>query len=153
MRLLFILRVVSLANSYNSHILQVNHIPASFYIVQSHAWGPTPFVSKEGRSYYVLLIDDYSRFTWTDVISWSVQLFATIVCTQLDSPIRAFCGDSAGEYISDVHRHYICYQGYSSTVLLLRCSLRMVSLSVSIATFLRQLMLYFLLVSFQDPPS
>ncbi|KAJ4776116.1 hypothetical protein LUZ62_060373 [Rhynchospora pubera] len=33
-------------------------------IVYSDVWGPSPFVSNNGFRYYIIFVDDFSRFTW-----------------------------------------------------------------------------------------
>ena len=44
--------------------LSVSQFVAPFELIHSDVWGPASFVSKGGNRYYVLFVDDYTRYTW-----------------------------------------------------------------------------------------
>lgn len=68
-------------------------------------WGPSPVVSTQGFKYYVIFIDNHSRFTWffplklkSDFLSVFVR-FQTMVENQFQSKIKQFQFDGGGEFI------------------------------------------------------
>ena len=94
-----------------------SHSVEPFDLVHSDIWGPAPFVSKGGYKYYVIFIDDHSRYTWIYFMKRRSELisiyktFARMIHTQFSTHIKIFRSDSGGEYLSDNFRQFLTSEG------------------------------------------
>jgi hypothetical protein len=77
---------------------------ASFDLIHSDVWGPSPVPSMSGSHYFVIFVDDFSRYTWVFLMKSRSELldiyrnFAKMVETQFSKRIKAFRSDNALEY-------------------------------------------------------
>ena len=75
-----------------------------FGLIHSDIWGPSLISSVNGFRYFVLFIDDYSRFTWIYFLKHLYELsqiyisFAKMIKTQFSSVIKILRIDNAMEY-------------------------------------------------------
>ena len=76
-------------------------------LVHCDIWGPVPVKSNLGFNYYVLFIDDYSRFTWlyplklkSDFFDIFLQ-FQKLVENQYSTKIKIFQSDGGAEFTSN----------------------------------------------------
>jgi hypothetical protein len=84
-----------------------------FEIVHSDVWGPAPVVSKGGFSYYVIFVDDFSRYSWIYFLKFKHEVFScfknfhSMIKNQFNSNIKIFRSDSGGEYLSNQFKVYL----------------------------------------------
>lgn len=88
-----------------------------FELVHTDVWGPSPFLSIDGYRYFVLFIDDCTRFTWmfpmkkkNEVLSFFKSLCA-IVSTQFNKSIKTLRSDGGGEYMSLLFQNFLNEKG------------------------------------------
>ena len=67
-----------------------------FDLIHSDIWGPSPISSIGGSRYFVVFIDDYSRYNWIFHMKYRSELlqvysnFAKMVETQFSKHIKIF---------------------------------------------------------------
>jgi hypothetical protein len=94
-----------------------SHYAEPFDLIHSDVWVPAPFVSKDGYKYYVIFIDDHSRYTWIYFMKRRSELtsiyksFARMVHTQFSATIKFFRSDSGGEFLSNNFRQILTLEG------------------------------------------
>jgi transposase InsO family protein len=76
-------------------------------LVHSDVWGPAPITSFNGYRYYILFVDDYTRFSWLYLLKNKSDVFTTFknfkatVEKQLSKQIQFLRTDCGGEYTSN----------------------------------------------------
>lgn len=93
-----------------SHLLPFtassSHASKPLDLIHADIWGPAPVLSLSNFKYYVLFLDDFSRFTWlfplkqkSDIIQTFIQLKA-MVENQFERKIKCFQTNMGGEFLS-----------------------------------------------------
>ena len=90
-----------LALSFNNSESISNSI---FELIHSDVWGSSPVASIGGSRYFVVFIDDYSRYSWIFPMKSRSEIlpiystFAKMVETQFSKHIKNFRSNNALEY-------------------------------------------------------
>jgi Integrase core domain len=73
-------------------------------VIHSDVWGTSPICSNNGFRYYIIFVDDFSRYTWIyftsqkSEVSKCFSLFKNNVETLFNSNIKILRTDGGGEY-------------------------------------------------------
>ena len=76
----------------------------SFDLIHFDIWGPNPTTTVGGSKYFVIFVDDFSRYTWIYLMHNRSELaqiyctFAQMISTQFSKAIKIFRTDNAMEY-------------------------------------------------------
>ncbi|KAL5563802.1 hypothetical protein UlMin_033549 [Ulmus minor] len=85
---------------------QLSHSRASspLDLIHTDIWGPAPVLSTSGSRYFILFVDDNTRFTWLFPLQTKDQAlqvfiqFRTLVENQFNSKIKLLQSDNGGEF-------------------------------------------------------
>uniref|UniRef100_A0A2N9J0X6 Integrase catalytic domain-containing protein n=1 Tax=Fagus sylvatica TaxID=28930 RepID=A0A2N9J0X6_FAGSY len=90
---------------------------ASFDLIHSDIWGPSPTATIGGSKYFVIFVDDFSRYTWIYLMHNRSELaqiyrtFAQMISIQFSKTIKIFHTDNAMEYRDSQFLDFIHTQG------------------------------------------
>ena len=91
---------------------------APFQLIHCDLW-TSPVVSFSGYQYYLILLDDYTHYSWSFPLrhksdtSSTLQRFFSYVCTQYNVIIKALQCDNDGEFINSTLRTFFSTKGIS----------------------------------------
>ena len=86
-------------------------------LVHSDVWGPAPVSSSNGYKYYLLFMDDFSKYSWLFLLKHKSDVLATFkhfkatVETQLSAQIKFLRTDCGGEYTSNAFTDFCSSHG------------------------------------------
>ena len=85
--------------------------------MHSDIWGPAPISSLLDYNYYVVFIDDYTRFTWFFLLKQKHELFTVfkhfknLVETQYSTKIKILRPDNGKEYVNSQFQEFFSNHG------------------------------------------
>ena len=89
----------------------------SLELLHCDVWGPSPVVSVSGYRYYLLIVDDYSKYSWYFPLKSKSSVFSTFVEYKsyventLGNKIKVVRSDSGGEFTSHQFQNYLKLHG------------------------------------------
>ncbi|TQD84801.1 hypothetical protein C1H46_029649 [Malus baccata] len=93
--------------------------PHSLALIHCDVWGPAPVPSVSGFQYYLLLVDDYTRYSWFFPLRRKSEVFSTFVNFKnyvekcVGNKIKTIRSDSGGEFTSASFQSYLNLHGIS----------------------------------------
>lgn len=92
-------------------------------LIHCDLWGRTPIPSTDGYRYYVIFVDDYSRFTWFYPLKVKYDFtqiltnFLTFVQTQFSCKLKTFQSDGCIEFINQKSQQTFLTNGIHHRIL------------------------------------
>ena len=85
-------------------------------LVHSDVWGLAPMTYVLGYRFYVIFVDDFTRFTWLFLLKHKFEVFTflhfkALVDNQFGSTIKTLRIDGGGEYTSNQFKAFCLENG------------------------------------------
>uniref|UniRef100_A0A2N9FSD8 Integrase catalytic domain-containing protein n=1 Tax=Fagus sylvatica TaxID=28930 RepID=A0A2N9FSD8_FAGSY len=121
----------SLTNSVKTHCIhclagKMHQLPfpvsnksvsSPFALIHADLWGPAPIMSYTGFRYYLVLVDEFTKFTWTYLLKHKSDTFKVfsefqaMISTQFSLPIKILRTDCGGEFTSTAFNQFCANHG------------------------------------------
>ena len=121
----------SLTNSVKTHCIhclvgKMHQLPfpvsnksmsSPFALIHADLWGPAPIMSYTGFRYYLVLVDEFTKFTWTYLLKHKSDTFKVftqfqaMINTQFSLPIKILRTNCGGEFTSTDFNQFFANNG------------------------------------------
>ena len=97
--------------------LSPSHTSTPLYCIHSDVWGPAPQSSLNGQRYFLIFVDEASRYTWTYLltakseVASTVRYFFAMIHTQFGRGIQRFRSDNARDFVNADLASYFAERG------------------------------------------
>uniref|UniRef100_A0A2N9HHW9 Integrase catalytic domain-containing protein n=1 Tax=Fagus sylvatica TaxID=28930 RepID=A0A2N9HHW9_FAGSY len=97
--------------------ISTNKVTAPFQIVHADLWGPAPSVSLNGFRFYLVLVDEYTKFTWVYLLTHKSETFTlfkqftALIHNQFKQSVQIFRTDCGGEFTSTAFNTFCADNG------------------------------------------
>lgn len=84
--------------------VSINRATKSFELIHMDLWGPFAINSSHGYKYFLIILDDYTRFTWTVLLKGKhetqlhIRNFITMVQNQFEATVKRIRTDNGVEF-------------------------------------------------------
>ncbi|PKU79088.1 Retrovirus-related Pol polyprotein from transposon TNT 1-94 [Dendrobium catenatum] len=107
----------NMAKSHRLPFSASNHVTTPLQLIHTDVWGPAPSTSRDGYKYYLIFIDDCTRFCWLylmttkDEVFSKIQQFTKMLQHQFTNSFKILRSDGGGEYTSTALRSFLTQTG------------------------------------------
>jgi len=95
---------------FNNNNIHTTHL---FHLIHMDLWGPYKVANITGAHYFLTIVDDFTRNTWTQLLQNKSQVktvviqFYNMVETQFHTRIHLIRSDNGTEFINDFCRYFL----------------------------------------------
>lgn len=95
----------------------ISSVNFPFNLVHSDIWGPSPVSSFNGFKYYLVLVDELTKFSWIYPLKTKAEvpakyiIFSNMVHNQFNAKIKILRTDNGGEFVNTTMQDFLNSQG------------------------------------------